>query len=29
MKQMLDILMSEESWPEGLLVRRYFKKRDG
>jgi len=29
MKQMLDVLMSEESWPAGLLVRRYFKKRDG
>ena len=29
MKNTIEKLMSEESWPEGLLVRRYFKPKDG
>jgi hypothetical protein len=28
MKQALEILMSSESWPLGLLVRRYFKPKN-
>ena len=28
-KRLLDILMAEDSWPDGLLVRRYFRKKDG
>jgi len=27
MKNTIDKLMSDESWPEGLLVRRYFKPK--
>ena len=29
MKNTIEKLMSDESWPEGLLVRRYFKPKDG
>lgn len=29
MKFALDKLMSADTWPEGLLVRRYFKPKDG
>ena len=29
MKTAIDKLMSDELWPEGLLVRRYFKPKDG
>ena len=28
MKSAIDTLMNSESWPEGLLVRRYFKPRN-
>lgn len=28
MKSAIDTLMASESWPEGLLVRRYFKPRN-
>jgi len=29
MKTAIDKLMSDDLWPEGLLVRRYFKPKDG
>ena len=29
MKEAITALMSAESWPEGLLIRRYFKPRNG
>ena len=28
-KSMIELLMSADSWPEGLLVRRYFKPKNG
>ena len=29
MKSVIDVLMNEESWPAGLLVKRYFRVKDG
>jgi hypothetical protein len=29
MKSVLDVRMSDVAWPNGLLVRRYFRPRDG
>jgi len=28
-KSILDVLNSPDSWPEGALVRRYFKPKHG
>ena len=28
-KNILDVLNSSDSWPEGALVRRYFKTKNG
>ena len=29
MSHAINVLMSAESWPDGIFVKRYFKPRDG
>jgi len=29
MGQVIDVLMSEDSWPAGILVKRYFRVKHG
>jgi hypothetical protein len=29
MKKALDLYMSDDAWPTGMFVRRYFKPKDG
>jgi hypothetical protein len=29
MKKALDLYMSDDAWPTGVFVRRYFKPKDG
>jgi len=29
LKQAVDTFMCPDSWPQGVFVKRYFRKRDG
>ena len=29
MKDVIELLMSPDSWPDGLLVKRYFRPKHG